>query len=90
MSDKPLHTHETDRDIEIFKQSDGHYEVHTSEGETYVGGTLNIAGRPAGMDADSELYLSGGGPEVTIAIYEDTRGEGNRLLAVSFNTEAGL
>jgi len=89
MTDRPLYEHRTDRGIDVFKQPDGHYEIHTEAGETFVGGTLNIGGHPAGMDTDSELYF-GGDEELIIRIYADSRGDGNRLLAIGFETEAGL
>jgi hypothetical protein len=88
--DRPLVTHETDYGIDIFKQSDGNYEIHTHEKETFVGGKLNIAGRTAALAPDTELNIGAGEPGIIIRVYEDRRGEGNELLAVSFTTEAGL
>lgn len=89
-NERPLHEHRTDRGIDIFKQSDGHYEIHTAEQETLIGGKLNICGRTAALAPDTELNIGGGEPEIIIRVYEDTRGEGNELLAISFTTEAGL
>jgi hypothetical protein len=89
--DRPLHERRIDGGIDVFKQSDGHYEIHTGSGETLIGGTLNIGGRAAALAAGDELCFGGGDATIIVRVYPDGRtDEGHRLLAIGFETEAVL